>query len=208
MRGETLQALGPRSPLRQRGARRERILATLLFGETRDPADLAAPDADRSLGDAVRRTLEVFDGRELKSANGGIVAAFDLPADAVRCALALRDLVASRGLGLRAAVHTGVIDMRAGDACGTAVQLCRRLVEAAEPGKVVATGVVSELAGGLGFEPRGTVRLRGVPGAVRVFGATESTDEEVGSGRNPSGVWRANRKAGRMRLHHPRRDAG
>lgn len=180
----------PTRSLRGRGARRARILSTLLFSDVVGANRAGSRDGGwRDVLDShdgmVRRTLEIFDGHELKATGDGLVATFDLPIDAVRCALRIRDTAKTLGIHLRTAVHTGEIELRASDVCGAAVHLCRRLLDVASPDEVVVTRTVVELLAGteLGFEPRGKTRLRDVPGTWRLFTATE---EPAGAGRNPS----------------------
>jgi class 3 adenylate cyclase len=53
----------------------------------------------------------------------GILATFDGPGRAIRCAAALRDELAGIGLAIRAGLHIGEIELRDGDVGGKAVQL-------------------------------------------------------------------------------------
>ena len=57
------------------------------------------------------------------------------------------------------------------DLFGTAVQLARRICGPAEPGQILASNVVRELAMGKGFlfSDRGEVALRGVEDPVRLY---------------------------------------
>ncbi len=57
------------------------------------------------------------------------------------------------------------------DLFGTAVQLARRICDAAEGGEILASDVVRQLAAGKGFlfADRGEVALRGFEEPVRLF---------------------------------------
>jgi class 3 adenylate cyclase len=56
---------------------------------------------------------------------------------------------------------------------GIAVHIASRICDVARSGEVLASSTVRDLVAGsgIGFEPRGTRRLKGVPGSWRVFAA-------------------------------------
>ena len=58
-----------------------------------------------------------------------------------------------------------------GDLFGTAVQLARRICDQAEPGQILASNVVRELAAGKDFlfADRGDTALRGFEDPVRLY---------------------------------------
>jgi class 3 adenylate cyclase len=155
----TLQETGLILPVRSRQQpSAESMLATVLF------TDLVESTARlRKLGDerwqvllgehqaVVRRQLEVFRGREIKTTGDGFLATFDSPARALKCALAVRADVEALGLELRAGIHTGECEVLKGDVSGIAVHLAARVLGAAAPGEVeVAGGVDGGQAGLLG----------------------------------------------------------
>src|ERR671932_1050325 len=102
-------------------AREERRVVTVIFvdlvgftgrAETLDPEDVRAVLAPYH--DAVRSEIESFGGVVEKFIGDAVMGVFgaptaygDDPERAVRAALAVRDKVASEGLQLRIAVHTG-----------------------------------------------------------------------------------------------------
>ena len=80
----------------------DRVLATVLFTDIVDPTRRAAEMGDRdwhALLDAhdavVRAQLNRFRGREVNTSGDGFLAMFDGPQRAIRCAMAIRDAVAS-----------------------------------------------------------------------------------------------------------------
>ena len=98
-----------------------RVLATVLFTDIVDSTRRAADMGDgrwRALLDehyrVARRQLDRSGGREIKTVGDGILATFDGPARAVRCAVAIRDAVRDLGLEVRAGLHTGEIEVAAG----------------------------------------------------------------------------------------------
>ncbi len=159
----------------------DRVLATVLFTDIVDSTQRAADLGDR----AWRRLLDRHDqvsraevtrwhGTYIKSTGDGILATFDAPTRALRCAFGLQESLAPHGLQIRAAIHTGEVEMRADDVGGIGVHIASRALAEAGGGEVVVTQTVRDLATGtdLRFEPRGSVSLRGVPGQWELFGAS------------------------------------
>jgi class 3 adenylate cyclase len=156
----------------------DRVLATVLFADI-----IGSTERARELGDhrwaellerfhvAVQRELEHFRGREVDSAGDGFLAAFDGPARAIRCALAVRDQVGRLGLELRAGVHTGECERLGDKFAGIAVHTGARVASLAGPGEVVVSSTVKDLVAGSGLEfaERGEHELKGVPGRWRLY---------------------------------------
>src|SRR6202041_1329814 len=116
----------------------------------------------------------VCGGRWIKSTGDGLLATFDGPGRAVRCALALGPAVRPTGLSLRAGLHTGEIELRGDDVGGLAVHAASRVMAQSEPGEVWVSRVVTELTAGAGlkFAERGLRDLKGLPGAWELFAAS------------------------------------
>jgi pimeloyl-ACP methyl ester carboxylesterase len=156
----------------------ERVLATVLLTDIVDSTTRAAQQGDMRwkelLGkhDAhVRRQLERFRGREVNTTGDGFIAQFDGPARAIRCAMAIRDVVRGLGLEVRAGVHTGEVEVRGDDISGIAVHIAARVSAMAEAGEVLVSRTVVDLVAGSGlrFQPRGERTLKGVPGQWGLF---------------------------------------
>jgi class 3 adenylate cyclase len=113
----------------------------------------------------------------VKGTGDGILATFDAPTRALRCAFALNDAMRELDLAIRAAIHTGEIEVREDDVGGIGVHIASRALAQAGDGDVVVTRTVRELATGtdLVFRPLGTVGLRGVPGEWELFAASVGT---------------------------------
>ncbi len=96
------------------------------------------------------------------------------PTRALRAAFALRDAAAGLGLGVRAAIHAGEVEMREADIGGIGVHIAARALTEAGDGQVLVTRTVRDLATGtdLTFTPLGTIGLRGVPGHWELFEAS------------------------------------
>jgi class 3 adenylate cyclase len=155
-----------------------RVLATVLFTDIIGSTTIVAELGDRRWQQVleqhhalVRRQLVIHAGREVDTAGDGFFAAFDGPAQAIRCAAAI--MAAARGLGLeeRAGLHTGECEMIDGKVGGIAVHIGARVAAAAGPGEVLVSGTVKDLVAGsgIGFLEQGVVELRGVPGLWPLF---------------------------------------
>jgi class 3 adenylate cyclase len=108
----------------------------------------------------------------VKKMGDGLLATFDGPARAIRCATAIRDAArAQYGLDVRSGLHTGEIELIGDDVGGIAVHIGARVSACAEPGEVLVSGTVKDLVvgSGIAFEDRGERQLKGVPGAWRLW---------------------------------------
>jgi class 3 adenylate cyclase len=119
----------------------------------------------------IRRELERHRGRLVKNTGDGILATFDGPTRAVRCARAIATSLKSLGIEVRAGLHTGEVELRGEDVAGIGVNIAARVMDTAGPGEVVTSSTVKDLVAGSGlrFADRGTRNLRGVPGEWRLF---------------------------------------
>ena len=95
----------------------ERVLATVLFTDIVDSTRAAAAMGDqtwRRLLDShdqlARQIVEKHRGSLIKTTGDGILATFDGPARAIRCALTFGAAASQIGLPLRAGLHTGEIE--------------------------------------------------------------------------------------------------
>jgi len=156
----------------------DRVLATVVFTDIVASTERAAELGDRRWRDLlfshhaiVRRELERFRGREVKTVGDGFLATFDGPARAVRCACAIRDGVGELGLSIRAGLHTGECELIGDDVGGIAVHIGARVAATARAGEVLVSSTVKDLVVGSGiqFVDRGSHRLKGVPGSWRLF---------------------------------------
>ncbi len=156
----------------------DRVLATVLFtdivGSTERAAELGdkrwhevLDSHDRGAADQVQRHR----GRLVKNTGDGVLATFDGPARAIRCARAISDDLSRVGIQLRAGLHTGEVELRGEDIGGLAVHLASRVMAEAAAGEVLVSNTVKDLVIGSGIEfaDRGVRSLKGVPGEWRLF---------------------------------------
>jgi len=159
----------------------DRVLATILFTDL-----VGSTERAQALGDAawasilashnetVRRQLARFSGEEVDTAGDGFLAVFDGPARAIRCALQVREALRVLGLDVRAGVHTGEVERRAGDKPrGIAVHVGARIMSSAGAGDVLVSSTTRDLVAGSGleFEDRGEHELKGIEGPRRLYAA-------------------------------------
>jgi len=150
----------------------DRVLATVLFTDI-----VGSTEKVTELGDAAwkvllashderaRQAIQRHRGRYVDSTGDGLLATFDGPARAVRCAEAIGDAVRDLGLEIRSGCHTGEIEL-AGDAVsGIAVHIGARVATLAGPSEVLVSSTVKDLTAGSGltFEDAGEHELKGVP---------------------------------------------
>jgi class 3 adenylate cyclase len=157
-----------------------RLLATVLFtdivGSTRR-AQAAGDQRWRELLDAhdetAWRLVGQEGGRRIKSTGDGVLAVFDGPGRAIRCAVALRGELAGIGIEVRAGIHTGELDVRDDDVGGIAVHIAARIMAAAGPGEILVSRTVRDLVTGSGIalEDRGTHALKGLSDPWQLFAA-------------------------------------
>jgi class 3 adenylate cyclase len=108
-----------------------------------------------------------------------MLATFDGPARAIRCAQALERAAPEQlNLRLRAGVHTGECELIDEDVGGLAVHIGARVAHLAGAGEVLVSSTVKDLVvgSGLAFVERGEHKLKGVPGRWRVFAVADSAD--------------------------------
>jgi class 3 adenylate cyclase len=159
----------------------DRALAAILFTDIVDSTRQAATLGDSrwrnvlDSHDVVARTLiDQHRGRLIKLTGDGVLASFDGPGRAIRCAFALRDALEPLGIEIRAGLHTGEIELRGDDIGGIAVHIAERVHTFAEPGEVLVSETVPRLVTGSGIEfaERGEYELKGVPGTWKLFSVT------------------------------------
>jgi pimeloyl-ACP methyl ester carboxylesterase len=159
----------------------ERVLATVLFTDIVDSTRSAADMGDqrwRALLDShdhlARQIVDKHRGSFVKSTGDGILARFDGPGRAVRCALAFTTAAQQIGLPLRAGLHTGEIELRGEDIGGIAVHAAARVMAHSASNEVLVSRVVTDLVAGAGlkFSQRGSHELKGLPGRWDLFVAS------------------------------------
>ncbi len=177
--------------VRHEEAQLDRVLATVLFTDIVGSTDRACALGDAAWTELLERHHQVthaliarYRGTEVKSTGDGVLATFDGPARAVRCAQAICDAVKPLGLEVRAGCHTGEIELlgaatgagaEGADIGGIAVHIGARVAALAGPSEVLVSSTVKDLVAGSGlvFEERGEHALKGVPETWRLYGVRD-----------------------------------
>ena len=160
----------------------DRVLATVLFTDIVESTPRAVELGDARWRQLLERHDELaqeevtrFGGAIADFTGDGLVASFEGPARAVRCAFALRDRFRSLGLEIRAGLHTGEVERRREGMAGIGVHIAARVLALAGAGEVLVSRTVRDLVTGSGlrFVDRGTHALKGVPDEWEILEAVE-----------------------------------
>jgi class 3 adenylate cyclase len=156
----------------------DRIVATLLVTDIVNSTARAIELGDGAWRDllarhdrAVRSQLDRFRGREVTTTGDGFVALFDGAERAIRAAQEIAAAASGIGLEIRAAVHTGEIELEGDNVRGIGVHIAARVAALAGPGEVYATWATRELLAGspITFVDRGEHELKGLSDPRRMY---------------------------------------
>jgi class 3 adenylate cyclase/pimeloyl-ACP methyl ester carboxylesterase len=159
----------------------DRALAAILFTDFVGSTEQASAMGDQAwhnlldTHDALARTLVEQHRGRLVHASGamgdGILATFDGPGRAIRCARALNESLRPLEVSIRAGLHAGEIDLRETGIAGIGVHIASRVLSMAKAGEILVSAAVPMLVAGSGFEfeDRGEHTLKGVPGTWRLY---------------------------------------
>jgi pimeloyl-ACP methyl ester carboxylesterase len=188
-----------------------RALRTVLFTDMVASTQRAADTGDQRwravlhrFGEITTDLTERFGGTVVKSTGDGHLATFDGPTQAIRCAEALRADAEALGIEIRAGIHTGECELLDADIGGLAVHIAARILGQAGAGDILVSRTVRDLVvgSGTGFEDRGSVELRGVPGSWQLLAVDRdgpragSPEAKLASMPTP-GRWTAMRRSDR-----------
>jgi class 3 adenylate cyclase len=158
----------------------DRFLAAVLFVDV-----VGSTEQVREIGDSswrvlldrfeetTRVVLDRYDGTLVDTAGDGLLATFDGPARAIRCAQHIRDEVRRAGLEIRSGLHAGEVTRRTDSIAGITVHIGARVAALAGPSEVLVTRTMRDLVAGSGiaFEDRGEHELKGVPDRWALYAA-------------------------------------
>jgi class 3 adenylate cyclase/dihydrofolate reductase len=168
----------------------DRVLATVMFTDIVDSTGRAAALGDRPWrqlldrhDEIARAEVERWHGQLVKTTGDGVLATFDAPTRALRCAFSLRSALVGLGLDIRTGIHTGEVELRSNDIGGIGIHIAARALGEAGERQIVVTRTVRDLASGtdLAFTALGAVGLRGVPGQWELFEASIAYQARPGS---------------------------
>ena len=157
----------------------QRALLSVMFTDIVAATARAAELGDRRWRDLLarhdeelRKDLDRFGGRAVKSVGDGFLATFaGPPSRALRCALAITASARELGIEVRVGIHTGECELIGEDVGGMAVHIASRVSALAAGGEVLVSGTVfgTVVGGPFSFEDRGFHELKGVPGRWPLF---------------------------------------
>jgi class 3 adenylate cyclase len=154
------------------------VLTTVMFVDVVGSTERAAEIGDRQWLELLQRyyailrnELSAFRGREVDTAGDGLLATFDGPARAVRCAQSIHTRVRPLGIQVRIGLHTGECELMGDRVGGIALHIGARVASEANAGEVLVSSTVKDLVAGSGlrFVDRGPHSLKGVPDEWRLF---------------------------------------
>jgi len=158
--------------------RARRQLASILMTDIVDSTALAVAMGPSRWQEVIsrhneraERVIAGYDGRMIKTTGDGVIGLFDSAESAVRAAVAIGTAVEPLGARIRAAVHTGEIEMSAGDVRGVVVHTVARMMALGGAGDVIVSTTVHDVLDGtdLEFEDAGRHELKGLPGERQVY---------------------------------------
>ena len=137
----------------------DRVLSTILSATL--VTGSSKPDVREAFDVLVRKEVDWYRGRLLDLSADRIQAAFDGPARAIRCAVALAAAGPRFRRPMQVGLHTGECESDGRAMRGAAVDLSTHLSRLAPEGSVLVSGTVRDLVAGSGlvFESRGAHRL-------------------------------------------------
>jgi class 3 adenylate cyclase len=203
-----LEAISGPAPASQN----DRELTTLLFTDVVASTELVARHGDAAWSDLIRRhehqiriALEQSGGELVKMLGDGSLCVLSGPAMAIRCAREIVSQARTLGLTVRAGVHTGECERRAGDVIGIAVHIAARVAAIAGPGEIWVSRTVRDIVGGSGLTltSRGMHRLKGVPELWELY-QLHPEEEDVTVAAQPSALRATDRLAITAARHAPR----
>lgn len=161
-----------------RAGAKARVLATLVFTDIVDSTAFAAQLGDVAWREllsqhleAVRREIDNFNGREVKTTGDGMLVTFDGPARALQFAHAVCREASKEDLEVRIGVHVGEVEMVGADVRGVAVHAAARIMSEAAGNEILVSATTRTLAeaSGFSFEELGSRTLRGLPGEWSLY---------------------------------------
>ncbi|MDP9236668.1 MAG: adenylate/guanylate cyclase domain-containing protein [Chloroflexota bacterium] len=155
--------------------------AIILFVDIVDSTPLTEQLGDKAfrvrasqLDAAVRANMRQRSGMPIdgKVMGDGVMGVFAAAHEAIDAARACRTSAEGMGLSLHIGVHAGDVIREDNNVYGGAVNIASRICGLCEPGEILVSGTVRELArtsAGVTFEDRGEQMLKGIDDPLRVY---------------------------------------
>lgn len=156
----------------------DRIVATVVFTDIVDSTATLERIGDTAWRDRLldhnaqlRGVIDAFRGREVTTTGDGFLAVFDGASRAVRCGAAMVLAARRAGVEIRVGIHTGEVELIAGNVRGVAVHVAARVLSEAAAGEVLVSETTHALTdgSGLGYEDVGRRALKGLTGDRQLY---------------------------------------
>ena len=150
----------------------DRVLATVMNVRLSDVDDFRSQKKlAEETREFIRQQLSTFKGREITYGDGELLAVFDGPARAIRCAQSIASSAKGSGVTIKTGLHTGECDVRDGDYSGFAVELTRMIANEADGSRILVSRTVKDLVAGSGleFDEFGRRSFKDTDGEWRLF---------------------------------------
>jgi pimeloyl-ACP methyl ester carboxylesterase/DNA-binding CsgD family transcriptional regulator len=150
----------------------ETSLTTLLAFHVEEPID---PAWVRGM---LQEVVERYHGVPAMAENTSVLATFDGPARAIRCALEVVERAGSAGLHLAVGLHTAEVARRGATVAGGGVALTQEVAARAERGEVWVTSTLRDLTAGSGFafQSRDHLEASSLGRAIELDAVTAGTE--------------------------------
>jgi pimeloyl-ACP methyl ester carboxylesterase/DNA-binding winged helix-turn-helix (wHTH) protein len=151
----------------------EPVLATLLSASFQPMPGESQPSsrARHRLCDHIDRELEWYRGRDRSTGGNSLMASFDGPARAIRCACAIEHHAATQGIRIRAGLHIGECDITSNGIRGAAAEIARQIAQHVDGAGILVSGTVRDLVAGSGirFQHKGTIACEGLVAELQIL---------------------------------------
>jgi pimeloyl-ACP methyl ester carboxylesterase/DNA-binding winged helix-turn-helix (wHTH) protein len=124
----------------------DRVLATVLCVKSDNWQGL-----DENSREMIFKQIELFKGQKISFEDDKLLAIFDGPARAVRCANAVNDAMNRFGINTKTGLHTGECDVLGEKVSGIAVELAEQIAVKANLGEIFVSRTIKDLVAGSGL---------------------------------------------------------
>lgn len=137
------------------------VLASVITASFHLSAEQCQPHSRswQRLRDHITRELAWFRGNEFGEVGQNLLASFDGPARAIRCACAIAHHASRLGIKMTTGVHIGECQVNSDGVCGSAVETAREIEKQAGPDEILVSATVRDLVAGSGivFQQKGSL---------------------------------------------------
>jgi pimeloyl-ACP methyl ester carboxylesterase/DNA-binding winged helix-turn-helix (wHTH) protein len=149
------------------------VLATVLVASFDAPQEKNQPGSRlmHRLHDHINRELQWFRGHECVRLPRNLVACFDGPARAIRCACSIAHHAARLDVPMKAGLHIGECEPAPGGVTGPALDTAQRIEAQAAFGQILASATMRDLVTGSGirFRPDVVLKPTAVSAAIQLM---------------------------------------